>query len=385
LRILITVPTFPPYNSGLGNAVANQARMLSARGAEVIVCTGGDTRDSGRSTSGFSVERFAVSGADWLGSPIRGDAGGYIGFLRAARADLVLLNAWQTWSSDLVLRNLASIPGHKAMYSHGLATTILIAPQPIRSLVRYLLWRPYHWRLRRVLRSLDALIALAPSGCDARFDDVRLASRIGVPLYVIPNALPDYALVGMDKPTARLQRKTLIAVGAYEDAKGHDFVLRAYAASSAKNRIPLQIFGQRETALNGQLRRLAGSLGIDDRFLTLNVGVSGRALFDEYRHAIAFLSGSHTECQPLVLLDALASGTPYVARASGCIPGIAGGLSVRTEREAAAALDSLFDQEQWQALSDSGLRAARDVFHPAKVDASLWSVVGKIVGGEGAK
>jgi glycosyltransferase involved in cell wall biosynthesis len=385
MRVVITVPTFPPYNSGLGNAVASQARMLAARGADVVVCTGGEARDGARAPGGFAVERFPVAGADWLANPVRGDVGAYLGFLQSSRADLILLNAWQTWSTDVVLRHLASLPGRKAVYSHGLATSIHIAPQPVRSALRYLLWRPYRWRLPRVLRAIDGLIALAPSGCDSRFDDVRLAARLGIPIYVVPNALPDYALDGQGGPPGRADRSTLIAVGAYETAKGHDFVLRAYAGSSARNRIPLRFYGQRETSVTAGLRRLAARLGIEERFATFNTGVSGAALFAEYRRAIAVLCGSHTECQPLVLLDALAAGTPFVARASGCIPGMAGGVAVRTIGKATTALDAVIKTARWNELSAAGATAAGAVYHPSVVEPALWSAVEHIIAARGGR
>lgn len=375
MRIVLTVPSFPPFNSGLGNAAAAQARMLSAQGAQVVVCTGGDVRTSELSPQDYPIERFAVSGARSLGSPIRGDVDQYLAFLKSSQADLLLMNAWQIWSTDIPLQHLSELPGRKVLYSHGLATDIWIPSQPLRSVVRCALWRPYRWRVASTLRALDGLLLLADAGCDARFDDALLAKRLNIPHQVVPNALPDYALVGLYQPTAFDQRLTLIDVGAFEIAKGHDFVLQAYAASIAMNRVPLQLLGQRETPLVSELQALGRSLGITDDMLSIQTGVSGAALFERYQQALGFISGSHTECQPLVLLDAMAAGTPFVARATGCIPGMPGGVAVQTVAEAANAINALLDEPHWQGLSRAGLEAARTTYHPCQVADQLWVAV----------
>lgn len=375
MRIFITVPNFPPFNSGLGNATASQARMLSEHGAQVVVCTGGEQRSSERSPQGYVVERFSVSGARWLGNPIRGDDGNYLAFLKSSKADLLLMNAWQTWSTDIPLRHLAELPGRKVLYSHGLATDIWISSQPLRSALRCALWRPYRWRLSSMLRSLDGLLLLAESGCDSRFDDADLATQLNIPRKVIPNAVPDYALAGRNYPQSFDQRHTLIDVGAFDIAKGHDFVLRAYAASKAMNRLPLQLLGQQDTPLVPALQALGRSLGITDGMLTIQMGVSGAALFERYRQALGLISGSHTECQPLVLLDAMAAGTPFVARATGCIPSMRGGVAVETVKEATSAINALFDENHWQVLSQAGYEAASTTYHPSKVSDQLWSAL----------
>jgi glycosyltransferase involved in cell wall biosynthesis len=98
-------------------------------------------------------------------------------------------------------------------------------------------------------------------------------------------------------------------------------------------------------------------------------------LFERYRQALGLISGSHTECQPLILLDAMAAGTPFVARATGCIPFMRGGVAVETIKEAASAINALFDENHWQVLSQAGHEAASTTYHPSKVSDQLWSAL----------
>ena len=377
MRILLTSPTYPPFNSGLGNATAQQAAALARAGHEVVVATGGDVRGSRRDEWGVRVEAFAVTGASsWL-QPIRGDMGSYVDFLQQPGWDVVLLNAWQNWATDLALRHLDRIAGRKFVYSHCISTNVFFAHQPLRSLLRYLAWRPYWWRLSRFMRRLDGVLFLAGGGTDSRFDDLGLARRCGVPLRVVPNSLSPAAVKALAvEPAALEQRDRLLAVGSYQWQKGFDFVLRAYAASGARNRIPLHLFGQQHSAYSETLHSLVRELGLDPGCVVFHEGVSGDALVAEYGRARLLLSGSHTECQPLVLLDASALGTPFVARSTGCIAGMPGGMAVTDWREMAARIDALEqDEAQWQALSRAGRQAARDIYHPEPVARQLLAVL----------
>lgn len=376
--MLITVPSFPPFNSGLGNAVLRQAQLLDERGCRVVVATAGKCRST-REIGGILVEEFQVAGAKYLASPIRGDVEGYLAFLRSEPIDVLLMNAWQTWSTDTCFDHLDSLPGKKVLLSHGLSTNIFLPATPFRSIARYLLWRPYAFRLANILKRLDALITLAEDGCDSRFDDLRLARSLGVPVRVVPNALPEYAVMGLSQFIPHKERSGLISVGSYDWLKGHDFVLRVYAKSIAKNRIPIRFFGQTFTKTTEYLKQLAKRLGIAEQFVNFNEGVSGDALFEYYRHSLVFLSGSHTECQPLTVLDAMAAGTPFVARATGCINILPGGLAVDGATEAARALNRILEPELWHVYSAAGLNAANERFHPIRVGDKLAMVLRQIL------
>lgn len=382
MRILLTSPSYPPFNSGLGNAVAQQAACLAQDGHEVVVATGGRQRGS-REAEGIRVETFALSGADcWL-QPIRGEVAAYTEFLRHNDWDVVLLNAWQNWATDLALRHLEEIPGRRFVYSHCISTNVFYPHQPLRSFLRYMAWRPYWQRLPRHMKRLDGVLFLAGAGSDTRFDDLHLARRYAVPLRVVPNSLSSAAAAILARPTLPLPaRDRLMAVGSYQWQKGFDFVLRAYAASETRHRFALHLYGQEHSAYVTTLRSLAHQLGLREESVVFHEGVSGEALVAAYCQARLILSGSHTECQPLVLLDANAAGTPFVARNSGCIATMPGGVAVSTWKEMALKMDSLKDGGlSWQSLADAGRQAARDIYHPDHTAQQLLDALAAMGGG----
>lgn len=376
MRILVTSPTYPPFNSGLGNAAAQQAACLSRAGHNVVVATAGEQR-AATEVAGIRVETFVVSGADsWL-NPIRGEIDDYTRFLRDNAWDVVLLNAWQNWATDLALRELEAIPGRKFVYSHCVSTNLYYATQPLRSILRYLAWRPYWWRLPKVMKRLDGVLFLAGGGVDSRFDDLRLARRHDVPLKIVPNCLSPAATAVLAQDAVPLPaRDRLMAVGSYHWSKGFDFVLRAYAASNARHRYPLHLYGQAHSGYSDTLRTLARRLGLDDESVVFHEGVSGDGLLAAYTRSRLILSGSHTECQPLVLLDASAAGTPFVARATGCIGSLPSGIAVSSWQQMASMMDAVIDESAaWQMLSDAGRQAAAETYHPDSTSRSLLAAL----------
>jgi glycosyltransferase involved in cell wall biosynthesis len=367
VKVLLTTPTFPPENSGLGNAVYTQAQGLKSHGIEVVVATYGAQRSQlVEPDKGFKVERFNICGSGSVRHPVRGDRQGYNDFLLSSDFDVIVLHMWQNWATDEVLRYAKNIKGKKILFSHCISTNSFFKSQPITSALRYLFWRPYWWSLPRKLEKLDGIIFLADKGQDSRFDDLRIAEKNKIKKLIIPNSLSDEARHILDTKVETLnKRDQLIAVGSYEWQKGFDDVLRAYAGSTAKNKIPLKLFGQRRTSFTVKLEVLSKKLGIDSKFLTFVEGVSKGELLAEYLKSKLFLSGSLTECQPLVLLDANATGTPFVARGTGCIESMPGGLSFRTLSEAIAKIDELLvDGTKWNSLSAEGRTAAKEIYHP---------------------
>ena len=376
-KILITSPTYPPFNSGLGNAVASQARALESMGYSVTVATFGAKRETVSETKNIMVERFRVRGVDVWFRGVQGEIDEYIRFLQNYHFDLVLVNAWQNWATDLVMKNINQISGKKYMYSHCISTNSFFAFKPIRSIIRYSAWRPYWWSVGRKLRKFDSLLFLAGSGSDSRFDDLGLAKRFNLPMKVVPNCFSEAAKVFFDKPLIpREERSVIMVVGSYHWQKGFDFVLKAYAQSNAKERYPLHFYGPVFTEYTQELRVMSEKMNVKSYGVKFHEGIAGNELATAYSSAAAVLFGSHSECQPIALIDAMAIGTPFVARSTGCISCMNGGVTVKNPHEMAVKLDAILNNfSRWLALAEAGRRDARELYHPERFSESLASAL----------
>jgi hypothetical protein len=78
----------------------------------------------------------------------------------------------------------------------------------------------------------------------------------------------------------------------------------------------------------------------------------------------------------LVLLDANATGTPFVARASGCIASMPGGMVARSAGQATDRINAfLGSQNLWREFSESGRDAACVRYHPDRTTPLLMEAL----------
>src|SRR5688572_14619271 len=119
----------------------------------------------------------------------------------------------------------------------------------------------------------------------------------------------------------------LLSIGNYSYAKNERFVLDAYTASRERN-MPLVFVGQEENAYLRSLRKSARRRKLGHLVFFFH-GLSKQQINWLYNHARLFLTGSRTECQPLVVLDAMAAGVPFISTDVGCVSQQGGGIIVQ--------------------------------------------------------
>ncbi len=132
---------------------------------------------------------------------------------------------------------------------------------------------------------------------------------------LLPHALQAKGIVilnpissSVPEPYTGTRRKVIVTSGRLEEQKNHAMTIRAFA--QFHNNHPdftLEIFG--EGSLEGELKQLAGDLGVDD--FVFFKGFSSNAL-EHVRTASAFVMSSRFEGLSNSMLEALAMGVPTV-------------------------------------------------------------------------
>lgn len=196
---------------------------------------------------------------------------------------------------------------------------------------------------------------------------------VSTPVHVIPTGLPVDRFLAGDPGAFRAQfglpadRPLVTYVGRVAHEKNIDFLVRTFAhIRQAVPNAMLVIAG--EGPAREPLRRLVSecSLAADVSF----VGYldRGTSLLDCYAAASVFVFASRTETQGLVLLEALAQGTPVVSTAelgTQSILAPACGALIAEEREVPFAAAVV------RVLTDAGLR--RSLSEQAKIYARGWT------------
>lgn len=305
MRILHTVEFYWPRMGGAEEVVREVSERLAARGHEVTVATSAVAERSDREHRGVRIVEFPISGN--IAGGFRGDITSYIDFLRAADVDVMMCYALQQWSADLALLAAPELRYRKVMATCGLSGLHIPA---FASYFRYL-----HFHLRH----FDRLIFHS-----AIYRDAEYAKRHGLTnTSIIPNAVRREEFANAPPPGFRARHGIrddaflVLMVGNYTGGKGQDKVIeiieRADVGPTEILLIGRNLLDARpvEEALAKPIASLAASS--DGRKVVRCRQFPREEVVQAFFAADLFLFPSMIECSPLVLFEAVAAGTPFIA------------------------------------------------------------------------
>jgi glycosyltransferase involved in cell wall biosynthesis len=347
-RVLLASPYFAPKIGG----VERYAHRLSVglrddHGHEVTVLTTG---------TGGSVARSEFDGlpvvqvpARWQLSATRFDPSWFSSvrrLIRAERPDVVITHAPVAGLADVCLAAKGAVPAIATYHSgsmrkHKWPEDLLIGAY--ESVV-----------LPRVLDRADAVVTTCPMGRGR---------------YVPPGV--DAELFRPDPATPPVDGRILYA-GRIEHAsawKGIGTLLSAFKLLAAKRpEVSLELAGGGDAV--GHWRAVADGMRLGDR-VCFSGELNGEGLADAYRRASVFVLPSETESEAfgMVLIEAMACGTPVVASRVGGMPAVVestgGGVLARPGDPAslAEAIAALLDDEARRgALGAAGAAGVRRTY-----------------------
>lgn len=205
--------------------------------------------------------------------------------------------------------------------------------------------------------------------------------RSKVRVQVIPNGVD----VDRFTPSAESERMdTILYVGSLILRKGIDILLEAISLASELERFRLLIVG--EGPEMARLRLTASELALDDRVQFLGVQPHDQVRVLMQRARVLVLP-SLEEGMGVVLLEALACGTPVVGTTVGGIPDVitaeVGALvQPRNAKELAAAIGYVVaDPNRWRAMSVAARSRAASVFSWDRVAGSIVDAYSRAIVG----
>lgn len=324
MRVLATVERYAPAIGGAERVVQRVAEGLAARGHELHVMTGGLEEDT--ELGGVCVHRLPIAGNEARG--ISGDAAAVSRLIAEIEPDLVFNYAAQSWATDCCFELLGREDRPR----------MVLAPCGFSGLGKRRYSR-YFAEMPRRLREYDALVLHSTV-----YQDWRFVRSAGVErLFVLPNGA-DEPLTGDALALRRPGRSLAVTAGSHVVTKGHAEFARA-----------LRILG-RTRALSGTI--LAPARAGLDALRGCQLTCAARSHLQDLRivdgsapgtveRAIAaadlFLFTSRVECAPLVILEAMAAGTPWVSYDVGNVSELAGGVVARDFAELLEAAGEILD------------------------------------------
>lgn len=307
MKILHTVEFYHPSVGGAQEVVRQVSERLAARGHDVTVATSRLSSRTQSTVSGLKIAEFDVSGNAVQG--LQGDVRGYQTFLLGGDFDVMLNYAAQQWTTDAALPILDQLPYARVLAPCGFSG--LFDPA----------YGGYFDSMPDVMRRYDRTLLHS-----SRYRDAQFATGHGVANTVI---VPNGAGLGeFNRPHPGFRDRhripggapLILTVGTHTGLKGHETVMEAFRKART-GRAVLVIVGN--SLPGGGCRDACGRAARKVGWLTL--GKKRVLLLDPPRHEVLaayeaadlFVLASKIECFPLVLVEAMASGTPFITSRCG--------------------------------------------------------------------
>ncbi|RIX43014.1 MAG: glycosyltransferase family 4 protein [Rhodocyclales bacterium GT-UBC] len=310
MRVLMVSDVYFPRVNGVSTSIETFRRTLAAQGVEVrlVVPRYGDegeqpgvVRVPGRPVPGDREDRLV----------------GWHAMHRAAlaaAADCDLVHIQTPF--------VAHYAGLKAARAHRLPVLATYHTLFEEYLQHYAPWLPAGWLKqqarafsRRQCNALDAVV-VPSTAMRQRLDTY----GITVPLHVLPTGIPIEQFVGGDGAAFRRQhgippaQPVALFVGRVAHEKNIGFLLEALVRARQLQPDALLVVAGEGPAMS-ELKSRVKSLGLGDAVRFIGYLDRQQALPACYAAADVFVFASRTETQGLVLLEAMAAGTPVIALA----------------------------------------------------------------------
>lgn len=344
MKVGIATFTFPPEANGVSHVTFAHAVGLAERGHDVVVFTSaGNGRSQPRPVHArLRIKEFHIHG--WR--KYTGETQAYQNCLLDSDLDAVLFHCWQSWPVDLAIPVIEKIKARKVLVSHGVSANMILSP---RAILTWLAWRPYLYRLPTFMRLFDHIVFLSSQADRNRFYDrlVSLKTKLQN-ISVIPNG---GSISIKDRESKALQfrskynlmeRKVILSVGEFSPLKNQKMAIDVFLSCSHKGST-LVLIGTNENHYSRQLLATIGNrLGNNILILT---GLSRSEIEAAYLAADVFILASQSEVQPLVVLDAMSAGVPFISTDVGCVRDLPGGLVGKCMRDFSRKLEFLLKND----------------------------------------
>ncbi len=362
MKILITTFTYAPNKDGVAEACRMLAEGLADKGHDVWVATGMGTktpregspphRIGGVNVFDFDIEKYPLDFPE-----LKVEIQKYQDFVREGNFDVIVAECWDVRATIYLQPVLSSVSAKKVMVSHGYAAhTYVWQPRITMGLGLWLRGvKLTATLLPEMIRTYDKLVFLSPKLGHGRFFDQTVAKWMKHPdIEVISNGIDlnqfpetDGGFRGRhgigDGPMA-------LCVANYSDRKNQCLAVRAFRKANVPGSTLVLIgseFNEMARKAMDLDRQLAAKF---NRCQVIFLEKLDRAeTFRAYVACDLFFLAARAETQPIVLIEAMAAGKPWLSTDTGCVSEMAGGFVRQGKRGLAEGLRNL--------CGDAGLRA----------------------------
>jgi glycosyltransferase involved in cell wall biosynthesis len=348
IKILIASFTFPPNKDGVSEAASVMAEGFQEEGwaVEIVTEPTHPPRES-LNWKGIPIHEFSISGSPYPQNPYKGQIHDYQNFLISGNWDVIIFHAY-FWPVYLCVPLLSKIRARKVLVSHGYSVLSWIPsfkfPFGLASLVSAFILSLI---MLTWIKKFDRWVFLDKKTDLKGFYDQLLAKLVKHSgIRIIPNGVEQLKQIGpkgnfREEITGNHKENSIvfICVANYSRRKDQGFAVRSFRRAAIPNSYLVFIgseFNEWSRKFQNEDLRFAKS-DHNGRILWMEKNDRSHTL-DAISNSDVMILSSDAEAQPIALLESMREMIPWIARDSGCISRMPGGITITTEKEMAAAM-----------------------------------------------
>ena len=303
----------------------------------------------------------------------------YQQLIKESAAEVIFVHGWSNWASEWLIE-LLPLRAKVVLVSHG--TNFNVRLGGFRGFVWWLRQRRQGWYFDKKMRSFDHYVFLSDVPEPQRMSDVVWVKKHHFSSYsVIPNG----ARPAFGTPSTRDFRlenslpngQMLLCVSNYTPTKGQWELVKWFREMQLTDTV-LVLIGSEFNRFADRLKRLAGEELNQTIFLFEQQ--TEAQIHAAYRSASIFVSATLTEVQPLMLLDAMAAGVPFLCRDVGVVKELPGGVCFDSKPTFQVQLRRLVADSLWRSqLGKEGCRTIQTTYNWNKVASLYHQLITKLL------
>lgn len=356
--ILLVSWTHPIKDSnGVSNAANLHLRFLREMGHKVIVICPKNFK-SNLDELNSDVVYISAKGNGSLFRNNYFDKNSATEILESYKPHLVLCESWQNSITENFINICYKYKVPCVVISHGISLHPFSFN--IINLLRSFQWLLYWLQFKKLISKISALTVLSFNFDSNRLYDLKIAKEINLKIFKLTNTA--YNLSTSYLPFFS-RKKTILIVGYFTDIKNQLLALN-FASHPSLNIYQFIFIGEKSGTYFNKCIKFAESLKLKNvKFLN----DKECSISNELSECTLLLSTSITEVLPLVILESIASGTPFLAPNVGLIPEIKGGLVYKNDLDFIEKIHTIMSNPVvWSEKSIEGLNYFNE-FHKADV------------------
>ena len=348
MDVLFTVATYYPLKDGVQNVTQYMAEGLANLGHSVTVVT---TKKTGLKSSEI-YNRVNIIRVDvrTKGALYFGEKRKYIDLIleKCKSIDAIINVSTQTALTDLLLSHMGDISCKKILYMHGMYD--FRYHKDVNSFwgaIIYTMWKDVRWGTFYLFNGKK----FKQYNHGIQLNELDYANQFFKKYYhiksdIIENAADEsfFSLMNSKDTT----EKYVISVANYCKRKNQEFIMKAFYQSEKSTDTTLILIGTDKNTYYEKLLKEKELLEkkYGKRKIQLLYGID-RAKTIQYIHdASLFLLGSTWEAYPLSIIEAMASGIPFISTDTGFIKHLPGGYVVDSTKKMATCIDTLLTNDE---------------------------------------